>query len=53
VPEVGDGALAPVQIAGVVPGTFEACWGDEQAPTSATQDPAASADVMTAAALRC
>src|ERR1700733_4620854 len=32
-----DGEGAPVQIAGVVPGTDDACWGDEHALTSTTQ----------------
>jgi hypothetical protein len=32
-----DGDGDPVQIAGVVPGADDACWGDEQAPRSTTQ----------------
>ena len=36
VPEAPAGAGDPVQIAGVVPGTDDACWGDEHALTSAT-----------------
>jgi hypothetical protein len=35
---VEDGEGDPVQIAGVVPGTDDACWGDEHALTSAAKD---------------
>jgi len=47
-----DGAGDPVQIAGVVPGVVDACWGDEHALTSATQLAAHSADMVAAATLR-
>jgi hypothetical protein len=37
VPGLAAGAGDPVQTAGVVPGTVDACCGDEHALTSATQ----------------
>jgi hypothetical protein len=54
-PEAPAGAGDPVQIAGVVPGTDDACWGDEHALTSATlvaRNDSDSADMVAAAALR-
>jgi hypothetical protein len=32
-----DGAGAPVQIGGTVPGVDDACWGDEQALSATTE----------------
>jgi hypothetical protein len=45
-----DGEGDPVQIAGVVPGTDDACWGDEHALTNAAKD--AKKDVVATATLR-
>ncbi len=53
-----DGAGDPVQIAGVVPGIVDACWGDEHALTNATQpansniDGTEIVDMVAAATLR-
>jgi hypothetical protein len=49
---VADGAGDPVQIAGVVPGIVDACWGDEHALISTTQLAKDSADMVAAATLR-
>jgi hypothetical protein len=54
-PDAPAGAGEPVQIDGVVPGTVEACCGDEHALTSATQaakNGRGSADMVAATALR-
>src|ERR1700740_2362975 len=46
-PGVPTGAGDPVHTAGVVPGTVDACCGDEHALTSATQAAAESAETAT------